>query len=56
MQIVSKLPNVGTTIFSTMSDLAAQYNAINLGQGFPEFNPSPKLIESVHKEMVEGHN
>lgn len=56
MQIVSKLPNVGTTIFSTMSDLAAQYNAINLGQGFPEFNPSPKLIESVHKAMVDGHN
>lgn len=56
MKIFSKLPNVGTTIFSTMSDLATQHNAINLGQGFPEFNPNPKLIDLVHKAMVEGHN
>jgi len=52
----SKLPKVGTTIFSKMSALAAQENAVNLSQGFPDFNCSPKLIELVNKAMVNGGN
>lgn len=54
--IQSKLPDVGTTIFTTMSQLAAEHNAINLGQGFPEFDPDDKLIELVHQAMKDGHN
>ena len=54
--IVSKLPNVGTTIFTTMSVLAGQHNAINLGQGFPDFPMSEELIELVSEAMRNGHN
>lgn len=54
--ISSKLPNVGTTIFTIMSKLAADYNAINLSQGFPDFNCDEKLIELVNKHMMEGKN
>lgn len=54
--IVSKLPNVGTTIFTTMSVLAAQHNAINLGQGFPDFPMSEELIAAVAEAMRTGHN
>ena len=54
--IKSKLPNVGTTIFTTMSALAQAHNAINLGQGFPDFNMSEALIELVNKAMQKGHN
>ena len=43
----TKLPAVGTTIFSTMSALAAQHGAVNLGQGFPDFNCDPALVDSV---------
>ena len=39
LEVKSKLPDVGTTIFTVMSQLAIEHNAINLGQGFPEFNP-----------------
>ena len=46
--IQSKLPDVGTTIFTTMSKLSSDHKAINLGQGFPEFDPDDKLIELVH--------
>jgi methionine aminotransferase len=53
---VSKLPNVGTTIFTTMSVLAAQHNAINLGQGFPDFQMSEELIALVAEAMRSGHN
>ncbi|WP_341668254.1 methionine aminotransferase [Alcaligenes sp. SDU_A2] len=56
MQIQSKLPAVGTTIFTVMSKLASEHNAINLGQGFPDFNPDPKLIEAVHQAMLQGLN
>ena len=56
MNIRSKLPNVGTTIFTEMSALAIQHNAINLGQGFPDFNMSPELIELVNKAMKDGYN
>lgn len=56
MHIQSKLPNVGTTIFTTMSSLAVQHNAINLGQGFPDFMMSSELIEEVSKAMCNGNN
>jgi methionine aminotransferase len=52
----SKLPNVGTTIFTVMSALAKEYQAINLSQGFPDFPISTTLINYVHEAMVQGHN
>jgi len=52
----SRLPQVGTTIFSTMSALAQAHGAINLGQGFPDFDGDPALIEAVHQAMRSGHN
>ncbi len=54
--ILSKLPAVGTTIFTVMSKLAAEHSAINLSQGFPDFNCSPELIDLVTKYMKEGLN
>src|ERR1700744_4992036 len=54
--IVSKLPQVGTTIFTTMSALAAKVGAINLSQGFPDYDCSPELIELVNRAMKDGHN
>lgn len=54
--ILSKLPKVGTTIFSVMSKLAAEHNAINLSQGFPDFNCDPDLISLVNKYMTSGQN
>ena len=56
MQISSKLPNVGTTIFTTMSGLAKEHNAINLSQGFPDFECDPKLLEFAKKHMDAGFN
>ena len=55
-QIQSKLPNVGTTIFTVMSVLAAENNAINLGQGFPDFPMSEELVALVNEAMKSGHN
>lgn len=52
----SKLPLVGTTIFTVMSQLATEYGAVNLGQGFPDFNMSEDLIELANKAMQEGNN
>ncbi len=52
----SKLPQVGTTIFTTMSALAAEHRAINLGQGFPDFPCEPALLEAVSEAMRLGHN
>lgn len=52
----SKLPNVGTTIFTVMSQLAAQHNAVNLGQGFPDFPMEAALTELVDKAMRDGYN
>ncbi|MFI5453054.1 methionine aminotransferase [Pedobacter sp. UC225_61] len=52
----SKLPTVGTTIFSVMSKLAQQHNAINLSQGFPDYAANPKLINFVADAMKDGHN
>jgi len=56
MQIHSKLPDIGTTIFTTMSKMAHDYNAINLGQGFPDFNANSTLLELVNNAMLAGHN
>lgn len=56
MQHISKLPNVRTTIFSIMSGLAKKHNAINLSQGFPDFNSDKKLIDLVSKAMNSGFN
>ncbi len=52
----SKLPNVGTTIFAIMGQMAAQHNAVNLSQGFPNFGADPKLLELVNRALHEGHN
>lgn len=46
----------GETIFTTMSQMALEYKAINLGQGFPDFNPDRELLQLVDKAMKEGHN
>lgn len=54
--ITSKLPHVGTTIFSVMSALAIEKNAVNLGQGFPDFDCDPALIHAVTKAMQAGFN
>ncbi|PWS33625.1 methionine aminotransferase [Pedobacter paludis] len=56
LNIQSKLPGVGTTIFSVMSKLATEHNAINLSQGFPDYACDPKLIELVNKAMKDGFN
>lgn len=56
MQHISKLPTVGTTIFTKMSALANQHNAINLSQGFPNFKSDKTLINSVSKAMQSGYN
>ena len=56
MHVSSKLPHVGTTIFTVMSRLAQECGAINLSQGFPDFPIDGKLIELVDKAMRVGHN
>lgn len=56
MQITSKLPNVGVTIFTKMSKMANDFGAINLAQGFPDFPVSPELIDRVHHYMQQGMN
>ncbi len=54
--IESRLPQVGTTIFTVMSALATEHKAINLGQGFPDFGCDPKLVQAVADAMSAGHN
>jgi len=54
--ITSKLPQTGTTIFTVMSALAAELGAINLSQGFPDYDCDPYLIELVNNAMKAGHN
>nr|WP_315403535.1 pyridoxal phosphate-dependent aminotransferase [uncultured Pseudomonas sp.] len=54
--ISSKLPNVGTTIFTTMSQLAVQTGALNLSQGFPDFNGPQALLDAVGRHIRAGHN
>jgi methionine transaminase len=55
-QPVTKLPKVGTTIFTVMSALAAEKGAINLGQGFPDFECDPALLDAVNAAMRSGMN
>jgi methionine aminotransferase len=56
LSLQSRLPAVGTTIFSVMSALAAEHAAVNLGQGFPDFAGDPALVDAVTRAMREGHN
>jgi methionine transaminase len=56
MEFNSKLPSVGTTIFTVMSGLATKAKAINLGQGFPDFPMNAELVELVNKAMKDGFN
>ena len=56
MPIKSKLPDIGTTIFTVMSRMAAECNAINLSQGYPDYNSPQELLDLVTRAMQEGHN
>ena len=56
MQIATKLPKVGTTIFTVMSQLAAEHGAVNLGQGFPDFPVPDRLVDALERAMRAGHN
>ena len=56
MQIQTKLPKVGTTIFTVMSQLAVEHGAVNLGQGFPDFAVPPLLADALARAMAEGRN
>jgi len=56
IQHTSKLPNVGTTIFTVMSQLSAKENALNLAQGFPNFPSDPVLIEMIQQALRENYN
>jgi methionine aminotransferase len=56
LKLTSKLPSVGTTIFTVMSKLAADVGAINLSQGFPDFDCDPALVDAVARHMREGRN
>lgn len=54
--VTSRLPHVGTTIFTVMSALATQCGAVNLGQGFPDFDGDPRLMQAVKDALDAGHN
>jgi methionine transaminase len=54
--IDSKLPKVGTTIFTVMSRLAEEHRAVNLGQGFPDFDPPRELVDALHRHAADGRN
>lgn len=54
--LATKLPKVGTTIFTVMSQLAAEHGAVNLGQGFPDFPVPQRLVDELDKAMRAGHN
>src|SRR5687768_4637396 len=56
LTVQSKLPSTGVSIFSVMSRLADEHGAINLSQGFPDFDCSPELVEMVARCMRDGHN
>ena len=56
LPFATKLPKVGTTIFTTMSQLAAEHAAVNLGQGFPDFEVPPFLVEALGEAMRAGHS
>jgi methionine transaminase len=54
--VSSKLPDIGTSIFAVMTRLANEHGAINLSQGFPDFDCDPALIDAVSRAMAAGHN
>ena len=56
MNFKSKLPGIGTSIFAVMTEMANRYNAINLSQGFPDFDVTPELIDLVNHYMKKGFN
>ena len=56
LSITSRLPQVGTTIFTVMSALAQQHGAINLSQGFPDFDAPAELLALLGEAAREGHN
>jgi len=56
MNLQTRMPGVGTTIFTVMSQLAIEHKALNLGQGFPDFSPDPALLDAVSNAMKAGHN
>ncbi|MEX2230734.1 MAG: methionine aminotransferase [Cyclobacteriaceae bacterium] len=56
LSIPSRLPDIGITIFDVMTKMANEHGAINLSQGFPDFDIDPKLVALVHEYMVKGHN
>lgn len=56
VKIKSKLPTIGTTIFTVMSGLATEYNAVNLGQGFPDYPMNEELMSLVNQAMHNGFN
>jgi methionine transaminase len=56
MLVATKLPRVGTTIFTVMSQLAAEHKAVNLGQGFPDFEVPERLVSELDRAMRAGHN
>lgn len=56
MTLETKLPKVGTTIFTVMSQLALEHQAVNLGQGFPDFEVPARLVESLARAMKDGKN
>ena len=56
MQIQTKLPKVGTTIFTVMSQLAVEHQAVNLGQGFPDFPVPQTLVDELARAMAQGKN
>ena len=56
IRIASRFPSMGTTIFTVMSRLAAECGAINLSQGFPDFQAEPALFDAVHRHMLAGRN
>jgi methionine aminotransferase len=55
-QLTTRLPKVGTTIFTVMSALAQEHGAVNLGQGFPDFDCDPRLLDAVNAALRAGHN
>ena len=56
VRIDSRFPETGTTIFTVMSRLAAEHGAINLSQGFPDFQAEPALFDAMHRHMLAGRN
>jgi len=54
--VTSKLPDIGVSIFAVQTRLANEHKAINLSQGFPDFDCDPALVEAVARAMRDGHN